>query len=79
MISTVNTQSPEISTVDALWTLIQNQTKAVRNALAKRILADQVRQKRKAQEQMVKDSLTRAFDQLHSGKVHHDARKLFAK
>ncbi len=79
MISTVNTQSSEISTVDALWTLIQNQTKAVRNALAKRILADQVRQKRKAQEQMVKDSLTRAFDQLHSGKVHHDARKLFAK
>lgn len=79
MISTVNTQSSEISTVDALWTLIQNQTKAVRNALAKRILADQVRQKRNAQEQMVKDSLTRAFDQLHSGKVHHDARKLFAK
>ena len=79
MISTVNTQSSEISTIDALWTLIQNQTKAVRNALAKRILADQVRQKRKAQEQMVKDSLTRAFDQLHSGKVHHDARKLFAK
>ena len=79
MISTVNTQSSEISTVDALWTLIQNQTKAVRTALAKRILADQVRQKRKAQEQMVKDSLTRAFDQLHSGKVHHDARKLFAK
>ncbi len=79
MISTVNTQSSEISTVDALWTLIQNQTKAVRNALAKRILADQVRQKRKAQEQMVKDSLTRAFDQLHSGKVHHDARKLFAE
>jgi hypothetical protein len=25
----------------------------------------------------VKDSLTRAFDELHSGNVHHDARKLF--
>ena len=33
--------------------------------------------KAKTQRQMVKDSLTRAFDDLHSGKVHHDARKLF--
>ena len=33
----------------------------------------------KTQRQMVKDSLTRAFDDLHSGKVHHDARKLFKK
>ena len=35
--------------------------------------------KTKAQKAMVKDSLTRAFDELHSGKVHHDARKLFAE
>ena len=35
--------------------------------------------KTKAQKAMVKDSLTRAFDELHSGKVHHDARKLFTK
>jgi hypothetical protein len=28
---------------------------------------------------MVKESLTRAFDEPHSGKVHHDARELFAK
>ena len=33
--------------------------------------------KTKVQQEMVKESLTRAFDQLHSGKVHHDARKLF--
>ena len=33
----------------------------------------------KAQQQMVKDSLVRAFDELHSGKAHHDARKLFTK
>ena len=32
-----------------------------------------------SQQAMVKDSLTRAFDELHSGKVHHDARKLFEK
>ena len=30
----------------------------------------------KVQKAMVRDSLTRAFDELHSGKVHHDARKL---
>ena len=30
-----------------------------------------------AQQQMVRESLTRAFDDLHSGKVRHDARKLF--
>lgn len=33
----------------------------------------------KAQQQMVKDSLVRAFDEFHSGKAHHDARKLFTK
>jgi hypothetical protein len=34
--------------------------------------------KTKVQKAMVKESFTRAFDELHSGKVHHDARKLFA-
>ena len=29
------------------------------------------------QKAMVKESLTRAFDELHSGNVHHDARNLF--
>jgi hypothetical protein len=79
MISTTNTQSTEISTVDALWVLIQSQTKAVQKALIKRILASQTSEKTKAQQKMVKESLTRAFDELHSGKVHHDARKLFAE
>ena len=65
-----------ISTVDALWVLIQGQTEAVRKALTERLLAEQ--EKAKTQRQMVKDSLTRAFDDLHSGKVHHDARKLFS-
>ena len=79
MISTINTQSTEISTVDALWVLIQSQTKAVQKALIQRILSSQKSEKTKAQQKMVKESLTRAFDELHSGKVHHDARKLFAK
>ena len=35
--------------------------------------------KAKVQKAMVSDSLTRAFDELHSGRVHYDARKLFAE
>ena len=66
-----------MTTVDALWVLIQGQTKAVRKALAERLLAEQ--DKTKVQKTMVRDSLTKAFDELHSGKVHHDARKLFAE
>ncbi len=63
--------------VEALWVLIQSQSKRVRNALTERLLAEQ--DKSKVQKAMVRDSLTRAFDELHSGKVHHDARKLFAE
>ena len=33
--------------------------------------------KTKRQKAMVKESLTRAFYELHSGNVHHDARDLF--
>ena len=77
MITTIPSQPVEISTVDALWVLIQGQKKAVRKALTERLLAEQ--DKTKDQQRMVKESLTRAFDELHAGKVHHDARKLFAK
>ena len=79
MITTIPPQSSEISTVDALWVLIQGQSKRVRQALTKRLLAEQAQAKLNAQQQMVKDSMTRAFDELHSGKVHHDARNLFKK
>jgi hypothetical protein len=77
MITTMPQKTREISTVDALWVLIQSQTKAVRKALVERMLAEQ--SKTTAQQTMVKESLTRAFDELHSGKVHHDARHLFSK
>ena len=46
MITSVQSQTPEISTVDA-------------------------------QQQMVSESLSRAVDDLHAGKVRHDARNLF--
>ena len=67
MMTTIPSQTSEISTVDALWVLIQGQTKAVRKALTKRLLAEQ--DKTKVQKAMVKESLTRAFDELHAGKV----------
>ena len=75
MITTVQSKTTEMSTVDALWVLIQGQTKAVRKALTKRLLAEE--EKTKAQQRMVKESLTRAFDELHAGKMHPDARNLF--
>ena len=77
MVTPMQPQTSEISTVDALWVLIQGQTKAVRKALTERLIADQ--NKTKAQQAMVKESLTRAFDELHSGKVHSDARNLFSE
>ena len=77
MITTIPPQTNEMNTVDALWVLIQSQTKAVRKALTERLLDEQ--DKTKVQKTMVRESLTRAFDELHSGKVHHDARKLFAE
>ena len=79
MITTIPQKLQDISTVDALWVLIQNQSKSVRTALVKRILDDHEQQHTLAQQQMVKESLTRAFDELHSGKVHHNARDLFKK
>jgi ATP-dependent DNA ligase len=77
MITTIPSQTSEMTTVDALWVLIQGQTKAVRKALTERLLAEQ--DKTKVQKTMVRESLTRAFDELHSGRVHYDARKLFAE
>ena len=77
MITTVNSQPTEISALDALWTLYKSQSKKVRQALAKRILAEHEQSKTQAQQKMVKDSLTRAFDELHAGQVHKDARNLF--
>lgn len=70
------TPTAEISPVDALWVLIQSQTKAVRKALTKRLIEDEQSVKVK-QEAMVKDTLTRAFEQLHADEVYDDARSLF--
>lgn len=79
----MNTSMPsyisKMSTVDALWVLIQNQSKAVRKELAERMLTQQEQAKTEKQQMMVEESLTRAFEQLRSGRVHHDARNMFKK
>lgn len=84
-IAQTTTVTPNIITpLDALWTLIQSQTKTVRKALAKRILDEEAKldarqlSEKARQEAMVKGSLTKAFDELHSGKAKHNARTLFA-
>jgi len=77
MIGAVQNQNGGISTVDALWTLIQSQTKTVREALAKRFIEEDVLTE--TQQQMVRRSLTKAFEELYSGEVKKDARTLFAK
>lgn len=70
-------QATKISTEDAPWTLIQGQSKTVRKVLTKRLLAEQEQSKTEKQQAMVKESLTCAFNEIYSGKVHHDARDLF--
>ena len=77
MIGVVQNQDGGISTVDALWTLIQSQTKTVREALAKRFIEEDVLTE--TQQQMVRRSLTKAFEELYSGEVKKDARTLFVK
>ena len=77
MMTTVLKPQTEIATVDALWALIQTQSKAVRKELALRLLSEQ--QSKRVQQKMVEESLSRAFEELHAGKVNHDARNLFAK
>ena len=77
MISAVQNQNGGISTVDALWTLIQSQTKTVREALAKRFIEEDVLTE--TQQQMVRRRLTKAFEELSSCEVKKDASTLFVK
>lgn len=81
MITTIPTPSAKISTVDALWTLIQGQTKAVRKALTDRLIAEREQSKTEKQQAMVRESLTRAINELHMaqrGEIKlKDAKDLF--
>jgi len=60
-----------MSTVDALWTLIQGQSKRVRKALAKRLLAEQEQNKtRKRVEDITQTAgYKEAMDDIKHGRV----------
>ena len=76
-----NVFSSNISPVDALWALIQSQTKTVKEALYKKVLAAEEKRKTSQQEEFVRKSLTQAFTELNNAKGNldqlPDARELF--
>ena len=71
----------ELSAVDALWTLIKQQTKSVKKSLVIRMIQDEVISaedaERRRQEALVKSSLQQAVQELTAGKAKHNARNLF--
>ncbi len=68
-----------ISAVDALWAIIQQQNISVRKELTKRLLDNAVATKQEKQKAMVEKSLKRAFHELESGQVKKNARNLFSE
>ena len=76
-----NVFSSNISPADALWALIQSQTKTVKEALYKKVLAAEEKRKTSQQEEFVRKSLTQAFTELNNAKGNldqlPDARELF--
>ena len=78
MVATTTYQTT-MSPIDALWTLYLSQTKKVREAFRMRLFAEEQAQATKAHQKMVEESLTKAFDELHTGKVKHNARSLFTE
>ena len=70
-----------VSPLDALWSLFKSQPKAIRNAFTQRLLKEDADAETMRQELLVKNSLTKAFKELHeaeeSGKELPDARNLF--
>jgi hypothetical protein len=69
MITTVQPQTKEISTVDALWVLIQSQSKRVRQALTKRLLAEQAQAKAKVSDITQTAGYKEAMDDIKHGRV----------
>lgn len=70
-----------ISSVDALWTLIQEQTQSVKDALFHRMIEAEESKKTRQQQQFVRKSLKQAFNELKDAKATNkelpDARDLF--
>lgn len=64
MEATINTSAPRMSTVDALWNLIQCQSASVRKALTKRMIEADEKKTTLRQQKLVKESLGRALDEV---------------
>ncbi len=79
--TTLAIDNQSVSPLDALWSLFKSQPKAIRNAFTQRLLKEKMDAETVRQELIVKESLTRAFKELHeaeeAGKDLPDARKLF--
>lgn len=77
----IQLSQPQISTTDAIWTLIVNQSKSIQKALAKRLEAHLAEEKRLVQEKYVRDTLTRAMKEVRKAEAENrelpDARLLF--
>ncbi len=73
--------TPKISSVDALWALIQSQTSSVRETLYKRVIEAEEKRKTQQQEEFVRKSLTKALAELNDAKDNIErlpnARDLF--
>lgn len=76
-----NSYITDISPVDALWTLIQGQTQSVKDALFQRMEEADRQRKASQQQQFVRESLARAFSELHDAQSTNaelpDASDLF--
>jgi len=73
MISTIPGQTTDqMSTVDALWTLIQGQSKRVRQALTKRLLAEQqqARTNKRVEDITQTAGYKEAMDDIKHGRVY---------
>jgi len=73
MISTIHGQTTDqMSTVDALWTLIQGQSKRVRQALTKRLLAEQqqARTNKRVEDITQTAGYKEAMDDIKHGRVY---------
>lgn len=82
MANVTQTYTSQMKTVDALWTLIQEQAQSVKDILYSRMKAEE-EAKQSAQERYVRESLERAFAELEdakqSGRELPGARSLIAQ
>ena len=67
----ITTAEKKMNTVDALWTLIQGQTKSVRKALTERLLAEfgQAKSKKRVEDITQTAGYKEAMDDVKHGRV----------